>query len=62
MVHSTLDDVLNPGTTSMQSTDQVYAWVTGTLQVRGSPELCRCVGHLNSSGAWVRCVGQVLFR
>lgn len=33
MVHSTLDDVLNPGTTTMQSTDEVYSWLTTTLQV-----------------------------
>ena len=33
-VHSTMADVLDPGTTSMQSTDEIYAWLSNTLTVR----------------------------
>ena len=34
-VHSTMTDVLDPGTASMKSTDEIYAWLSNTLTVSG---------------------------
>jgi heme A synthase len=39
-VFSTMDDVLSPGTDTMQSTDEIYAWVSNTLTVSTVLESC----------------------
>ena len=39
-VHSTMQDVLDPGVKSMQSRDEIYAWLSNTLQAVWVDPLC----------------------
>lgn len=39
-VHSTMDDVLSPGVKSMQSTNEIYAWLSNTLKAVWVDPVC----------------------